>query len=78
MASISGKLSTSGKSWNRIYYSIGWTALDADAGVFREMYLPSNRVMRVMERSVHQAALASAREKLLELERKSGQKEPAL
>ena len=62
----------------RTYYCIGWTARDADAAVFREMHLPGNRVMRVMDKSVHQAALASACEKLLELGRKSGKKEPAL
>jgi hypothetical protein len=45
---------------------------------FARCTLPGNRVMRVMDRSVHQAALASACEKLLELGRKSGKKEPAL
>ena len=67
-----------GRSQKRTYYCIGWTARDADAGAFREIHLPGNRVMRVMDRSVHQAALASACEKLLELGRKSGKKEPAL
>jgi hypothetical protein len=70
--------SISGKARNGRYYCIGWTARDADAGVFFEMHLPGNRVARVMDRSVHQAALASACEKLLELGRKSGKKEPAL
>jgi hypothetical protein len=67
-----------GRSQKRKYYCIGWTARDADAGVFREMHLPGNRVMRVMDKSVHQAALASACDKLLELGRKSGKKESAL
>jgi hypothetical protein len=64
------------KPRNRIYHSVGWTAPDLEAGVFRNVALPGGSVMRVMDKSVHQAALESAGEKLRELARRSGKKEP--
>jgi hypothetical protein len=52
----------------RTYYCIGWTARDPEAGAFRDVVLPGNSVIRVMDKAVHQAALERAGDRLVELE----------
>ena len=59
------------------YYCIGWTTRDPEAGMFRDVALPGNGMMRLMDKGVHQAALESAGEKLRELGQRSGKNEPA-
>ena len=54
------------------YYCLGWIARGRDEGVFRDVDLPDGSMMRVMDKGVHQAALESAGEKLVELSRRSG------
>jgi hypothetical protein len=66
------------KSGKKTYHCVGWTVRDSEAGVFRNVALPGSGVMRVMDKRVYQAALESAGQKLRELGRRSGKKEPAL
>lgn len=61
-----------------MYHCVGWTNGDPEAGVFRNVALPGSVVMRLLDKGVHRAALESAGQKLRELERRSGKKEPAL
>ena len=65
------------KPAKKTYHRVGWTVRDSEAGVFRNVALPGNGVMRLMHKGVYQAALESAGQKLRELGRRSGQKEPA-
>ncbi len=58
----------------KAYHCIGWSARDFEAGIFRVVRLPDRSTMRVMDKGVHLAALESAGEKLVELERRSGRK----
>ena len=58
------------KPRKRTYDCIGWTDRYPGADVFREVALPGVRVMRVMDRAVHQAALEHVGEKLVELKRR--------
>lgn len=60
------------KSPKKTYYCLGWIARGRDEGVFWDVDLPGGTVMRVMDKGVHQAALESAGEKLVELLRRSG------
>jgi hypothetical protein len=60
------------KRFTKTYHCVGWTARDPSSGVFRNVPLPGKCMMRVMDSRVHQAALESAGEKLVELGRKSG------
>jgi hypothetical protein len=66
------------KSGKKTYYCVGWTVRDSEVGVFRNVALPGGGVMRLMDKGVYQAALESAAQKLRELGRRSGKKEPAL
>jgi hypothetical protein len=56
----------------KTYYCLGWVARGREAGVFRDVDLPDGSMMRLMDKGVHQAALESAGEKLVELWRRSG------
>jgi hypothetical protein len=58
----------------KTYYCLGWIARGRDEGVFRDVDLPDGSIMRVLDKGVHQAALESAGEKLIELWRRSGRK----
>jgi hypothetical protein len=60
------------KPRKKTYYCLGWIARGRDEGVFRDVDLPDGSMMRLMDRGVHQAALESAGEKLVELSRRSG------
>jgi hypothetical protein len=60
------------------HHCVGWTNGDPEAGVFRNVALPGSVVMRLLDKGVHRAALESAGQKLRELGRRSGKKEPAL
>ena len=65
------------KPGKKTYHCVGWTVRESEAGVFRNVALPGSGVMRLMDKGVYQAALESAGQKLRELGRRSGQKEPA-
>ena len=66
------------KPGKKIYHCVGWTVRESEAGVFRNVALPGSGVMRLMDKGVYQAALESAGQKLRELGRKSGEKEPSV
>ena len=65
-----------GKTDRAVRHSVGRVARDASAGAFQTLLLPAGGVLRLMDRYVHMAALESAGRKLVELRRKSGQREP--
>ncbi len=54
----------------RAYYCVGWTT--PEEGVFQDVILPGGGIMRVLSKSVHEAALERAGAKLIQLERQSG------
>jgi len=60
------------KARKKTYYCLGWIDRGRDEGVFRDVDLPDGSTMRVMDKGVHQAALESTGEKLVELWRRSG------
>ena len=60
------------------YHLVGWITREAKSGVFRGLSLPGSGVVRVMDKSVHMAALENAGRKLKELRHKSGTREPSL
>ncbi len=59
-------------------YAVGWITRKARSGVFKGLPLPGGEVVRVMDKSVHMAALESAGRKLKELLYKSGRQQPGL
>jgi len=59
------------------YRCVGWTNGDPEASVFRNVALPGNVVMRLLDEGVHRAALESTGQKLRELRRRSGNKAAA-
>jgi len=65
------------KPGKKIYHCVGRTVRYSEAGVFRNVALPGSGVMRLMEKGVYKAAIESAGQKLRELGRRSGKKEPA-
>jgi hypothetical protein len=62
----------------RTYYFVGWPIHDFEPGVFRNVVLPGGAVMRLLHKGVYQSALETADDKLRELGRRSGEKEPSL
>jgi hypothetical protein len=55
----------------KTYYSVGWTDHGSKSGVFWDVSVPGGG-LRVMNKSVHQAALESVGKKLRELSHGSG------
>ena len=63
------------KATRNTYHSIGWTARDPEAELFRDSVLPGGAVVRVLDNGAHKAALESAGKALHELARRSGQRD---
>jgi hypothetical protein len=62
----------------QVHHSVMWLPRGAKPGMFSNLPLPGGGMMRVLDKSLHLAALGFAGRKLLELRHKSGKRQPGL